>query len=82
MGSPWLYLGTVLFPLFINDLDAQLKGIVSFVDNTKSEGTVDFLEGIEPLHRDLGQTWRVGSHQLHKVQQEQVLDSGPGIGHP
>lgn len=75
-------MGTVLFPLFINDLDVQLKGIVSFVDNTKPEGTVDFLEGIEPLHRDLEQTWRVGSHQLHKVQQEQVLDSGPGIGHP
>lgn len=52
------------------------------MDNTKSEGTLDSPGGTEPLCRDLEQIGRVGSHQPHKVQQEQVLDSGPRMGHP
>lgn len=63
-------------------LDAGHDGTLSkFVDDTKLEPTVDCLKGRETL-QILWQTRELGNHQLHEVQQEQVLSSAPGMGQP
>lgn len=47
-------LGTVLFNIFINDLDAGVECILSkLAGNSKLEGGVDSLKEWEPLQRDL-----------------------------
>lgn len=46
--------GPVLFKVFINDLDTELKRIPSkFAGDTKLGGTVNYLEGKEALRRNL-----------------------------
>ncbi|KAJ7410013.1 hypothetical protein WISP_111220 [Willisornis vidua] len=47
-------LGPVVFNIFINNLDAELEGIMSkFVDDTKLGGAVDSLKEREALQGDL-----------------------------
>lgn len=46
--------GPVLFKVFVNGLDTELKGILSkFAADTKLGGTVNYLESKEALQRDL-----------------------------
>lgn len=41
------------FNVFVNDLDAGLKSIIKFADDTRLGGSVDSLRDGETLQRDL-----------------------------
>lgn len=44
----------VLLNVFINDLDAELEGVLTkFAENTKLEGAVDLIKGGEATQRDV-----------------------------
>jgi len=69
VGSLGSTLGPVLFNVCINDLDAELEGIVSqFADDPKLGGAVDFLKGREALQRDPDKLegWAVTNHMKFK----------------
>ncbi|KAJ7409194.1 rna-directed dna polymerase from mobile element jockey-like [Willisornis vidua] len=68
-----------LFNIFINDLDAELEGILSkFADDTKLGGAVDLLEGRDALQRDLDklQDWTITNHMKLNKGKYQIVHLG------
>ena len=49
-----LLLGSVLFNIFVGDVDSGIKCTLSkFANNIKLSGAVDMLEGMDDIQRDL-----------------------------
>ena len=49
-----LLLGSVLFNIFVGDVDSGIKCTLSkFANNIKLSGAVDMLEGVDDIQRDL-----------------------------
>ncbi|KAJ7405776.1 hypothetical protein BTVI_67756 [Pitangus sulphuratus] len=72
-------LGTVLFNIFLNDLDAGLEGTLSkFAADTKLGGAVDSLKGREALQRDLNKSgdWAITKHMKFNMGKCQILHLG------
>ncbi|KAK4815565.1 LOW QUALITY PROTEIN: hypothetical protein QYF61_004082 [Mycteria americana] len=71
----------VLFNVFINDLDAEVKCTLSkFANDTKLGGTVDCLKGREALHRDLDrlESWAITNLMKFNKSKCQILYLGRG----
>ncbi|TRZ26209.1 hypothetical protein HGM15179_000821 [Zosterops borbonicus] len=72
-------LSSVLFNIFINDLDAGLEGILSkFADDTKWGEAVDSLKGREALKRDLNKSedLAITNHMKFNKGKSQILHLG------
>ncbi|KAJ7412511.1 hypothetical protein WISP_95921 [Willisornis vidua] len=71
--------GTVLFNIFINDLDTGLAGILSkFEDDTKLGGAADSFESREALQRDMDklEDWAITNHIKFNKGKCQILHLG------